>query len=571
MPDATVQMGTLMSMLEAGDLAGAAAALQDLPDQDDAVIREHLLAFERFCADPVEPSWKTTIRTAATAVGARFFRLAELALERLLGFSVGLPKVYLEAVQLSLASARLDLAAAYLGRLVRDFPDHPETAAAESEYLRVRALFERVAALDDAEEAAPPSDPREDLGRSLLASGRPDAALEVCIGLAEGADGKPEVWELIAEAYRALDCPAAATRAYVRAATPDGPASRLERLGDLHLEGGSPQAAIRCFGLCSHRNSHDVGVRRKLAQATGRLWRNRLKAPPWSRGGDRPRYFDCFMFNGEFDLAGMRFAELWDHVEKFVVVEASETFTGQPKPMMFEENIGRFEAFRSKIVHVRVDGFPSYCQHPWARDFYQRDALVRGLDGVAADDDYVVIADADELWRWDVVRRFDGDVTTTRMRMAMNFLNYQPVGTGRVNRDTAAVARYRLVREHGASAVRFNMARARRKKDGLWLDDAGWHFHAIGDEQFIRYKFSSYAHREHHRKPDLVDADRVRARLDRVRAGEREDGWLAVPLEAGLPEAVLRDPGAYGHVLLPADDVQTSAWVRRLRDDDRSR
>lgn len=571
---ASERLRALMWALEDGDFAAAERLLARTIRTDTAGQAEVLLAFDRHCADPSEPSWKMMTRVATSASKAGFCGLAERALERLSTWPVGLPKVYADAVQLSLACARLDLAAIFSGKLKRDFAAHKVTAGAVELFEESRRQFERIAALgdepDDHETESLP-DPRADLARALLDAGRPAEALEASLELVAEDCADLSVWTLIGEAYQRMGQIEMAARAYRHAISPDptvAPSAWVERLGDVHLADGNPHMAIRCFGLCSYRNTHDIVVRRKLAQATGRVWKDRLKTAPWHRRDGVPRYFDCFMFNGEFDLARMRFTELWDHVDKFVVVEAAKTFTGNDKPLFFEENMDLFAEFREKIIHVTVKDFPDYCEYPWSKDFYQRDAVAQGLDGVAAEEDFVVIADADELWRWDVVSRFDGDVATMRMRMAKNFLNYQPLGTGRANRDTAAIARYRIVRENGASAVRFNLGRIQRKQSGFWLDDAGWHFHAIGDERFIQYKFSSYAHREHHNKPDLVQLERVRDRLNRLRAGEYEPDWTAVPLGCHMPACVQRDPASYEHILLPTDAGVLSDWIRRLSVDE---
>lgn len=570
---ASERLRALMWTLEDRDFGTAERLLAKMLRIDADGLEEILLAFDRYCEHPVEPSWKLMIRLATSAANAGFFRLAERALERLSVWPVGLPKVYSDAVQLSLASARLDLAAIFVRKLSRDFAADEVTGKSVELYEAARRHFERVVALgdelDDCEADSSPAlpDPRADLARTLLAAGRPAEALEASLGLVADNRAEPSTWALIGEAYQKMGQAEMAARAYRYAVSPDpeaAPIAWVERLGDIHLADGNPHMAIRCFGLCSYRNTHDVVVRRKLAQATGRIWKDRMRAEPWYRRDAAPRYFDCFMFNGEFDLARMRFTELWDHVDKFVVVEAAKTFTGNPKPLFFQENAELFAEFREKIVYVAVEDFPAYCEYPWAKDFYQRDAMVKGLDGLAAEDDFVVIADADELWRWDVVSRFDGDVATMRMRMAKNFLNYQPVGTGRANRDTSAIARYRIVRENGASAVRFNLGRIQRKRNGFWLDDAGWHFHAIGDERFIQYKFSSYAHREHHNKPDLVQLERVRDRLNRLRSGEHEPGWTAVPTGGHMPACVQRDRASYEHILLPTDACELSDWIRRL-------
>lgn len=567
---AKAYVGRLLYALEDREFARAEGILEQVRRLPLAEQEGVLRAFQGCCEDAVLPNWKIMTRLANCGVRTGFFRLAELALERLSAWPVGLPQVYAEGVRLSLACARLDLAAIYMRELETRFADEPATAATGYIYREAEQVFHDVANLDDTPSESLDDicdDPRLELGRVLTRMGRPAHALDVCRSLADEPNSTKSVFAIIGDAYYLMGEFELAARAYRRllvSGSGDFDTRWMERLGDAHLAGGDPQVAVRCFGYCSYQKTHDVKVRRKLALATGKIWRNRLITEAWERTDGAPRYFDCFMFNGEVALAKMRFTELWDHVEKFIVVEAAETFTGNKKSLMFKENLESFKDFRDKIIHVVVESFPESCEYPWAKDFYQRDALVRGLDGLAADNDFVVIADADELWRWDVVRRFEGEVSTMRMRMVKNFVNYQSIGDGRTNRDTAAIARYGLVRQYGASAVRFNLARRRRKEFNEWLDDAGWHFHALGDEHFIRYKFSSYAHREHHNKPDLVQLDFVRARLDRIRAGQLEDGWVAAPLGQFLPESIRCDPEVFREVVLEPDEGIISEWIRRL-------
>ena len=50
------------------------------------------------------------------------------------------------------------------------------------------------------------------------------------------------------------------------------------------------------------------------------------------------KIFDCFPFYNELDLLELRLNELYDHVDRFVLVEANTTFTSKTKPFYFEEN-----------------------------------------------------------------------------------------------------------------------------------------------------------------------------------------------------------------------------------------
>jgi hypothetical protein len=55
--------------------------------------------------------------------------------------------------------------------------------------------------------------------------------------------------------------------------------------------------------------------------------------------------YDCFPFFNELELLEVRLNELDGLVDKFVLVEATRTFAGQPKSLYFAENRDRFAAF----------------------------------------------------------------------------------------------------------------------------------------------------------------------------------------------------------------------------------
>ena len=109
-----------------------------------------------------------------------------------------------------------------------------------------------------------------------------------------------------------------------------------------------------------------------------------------------PRVFDCFTFFNELDILDIRLTELDPLVDYFVLVEATRTFTGKPKPLYYADNRGRYERFAQKIIHVVVDDLPLDAESHWAREAFQRDAIMRGLTQ-ARPDDRIIISDCDEI------------------------------------------------------------------------------------------------------------------------------------------------------------------------------
>lgn len=112
--------------------------------------------------------------------------------------------------------------------------------------------------------------------------------------------------------------------------------------------------------------------------------------------------YDCFTFFNELDLLETRLNELYDVVDKFVLVESPISFTGKDKPLYFHENRDRFRKYMDKIIYLRIDNFPDLVNDPekdhWYREAYSRNYIMNGLKG-CSNDDIIFLSDVDEIPR----------------------------------------------------------------------------------------------------------------------------------------------------------------------------
>jgi hypothetical protein len=239
-----------------------------------------------------------------------------------------------------------------------------------------------------------------------------------------------------------------------------------------------------------------------------------------------PTVWDGFTFFNEFDVLEIRLHELDSVVDRFILVEATRTFSGKPKPLFFQENRARFETFLPKIVHVVVDDLPDEVP-TWGREAFQRDAILRGLGG-AFPDDVVLIGDVDEIPRASAVQYFvDGgfEAAVTFQNTYYWRLNFQNVKGAAHDPLTVLVRRRLLGTPQEARLARFGLP---------GLGGAGWHFSYLGDEDAIRRKIDAFSHQEFN-KPEFTE--RVRERLER---GEDLFGrpgfeWKVVPVDETFP------------------------------------
>lgn len=122
------------------------------------------------------------------------------------------------------------------------------------------------------------------------------------------------------------------------------------------------------------------------------------------------KIFDCFPFNNELELLELRFLELEETIDYFVLCESEYTQTHQKKPLYFSENSKRFNRWAEKIIYLEADGMPGFDQGSkmWQNEHYQRNFLAHGLAGRANPSDTVLISDVDEIPSVSLIKEYAG-------------------------------------------------------------------------------------------------------------------------------------------------------------------
>lgn len=201
--------------------------------------------------------------------------------------------------------------------------------------------------------------------------------------------------------------------------------------------------------------------------------------------------YDCFPFFNEIELLKMRFAELYEHVDYFVLVESTETFTGNKKPLYFNENKSLFSSYLDKVIHVIVEESID-TDDAWIRDIYQRNQIVRGLIN-CLDNDIIFVSDVDELINAKIISKvrsyfsYDrGDIRCLRQDFYRFFLNrfYRKKWRG------TTVATYKTLMQYSPDWMRQMGGKVKP------FNRAGWHFSSMGGHSNFVYKVESFAHTE---------------------------------------------------------------------------
>lgn len=196
---------------------------------------------------------------------------------------------------------------------------------------------------------------------------------------------------------------------------------------------------------------------------------------------------DAFMFYNEFDILELRLELLDEYVDRFVLVESEVTHVGGPKELFFQTNKERYAKWLPKITHVVVTADESpKDENPWSREKYQRECLLRGLEGVP-DESIVMVSDVDEIPDLRIVRfeKLEHAMTSVHMWMFEYSLDY--LFTGEPWFGTV-ITECKLLKRVGPNALR----------DARWkfphFRFAGWHLSSFGTPMTVWNKFQTYAH-----------------------------------------------------------------------------
>jgi beta-1,4-mannosyl-glycoprotein beta-1,4-N-acetylglucosaminyltransferase len=192
--------------------------------------------------------------------------------------------------------------------------------------------------------------------------------------------------------------------------------------------------------------------------------------------------YDCFPFFNELDVLDIRLHELDAHIDKFVLVEATHTFTGREKKLYYEENKLRFIKFQSKIIHLVYDfGKKGIAANPWDNEKTQRNFLSEGID--LKKDDLLLLSDVDEIPDMQRLRKlFIHPITLNHSRFDL-FLNYKS-----------------SKRQQGcqiwpmSACQQLTMQEIRDKHATNLIINNGWHFSFLGSIENSNYKLRSFSH-----------------------------------------------------------------------------
>ncbi len=294
--------------------------------------------------------------------------------------------------------------------------------------------------------------------------------------------------------------------------------------------------------------------------------------------------YDCFQFFNELDILKLRLHVMSPVVDRFVISEATETFSGRKKPLYYEENKEMFSEFADKIIHVVVDDTPEGYTHD--RDTFQKNAVGRGLTH-CKDDDIVIFSDLDEIPNPEkvtqviqAIRENKNDAQNKVYHMAQRlfycYLNMEEIsgnllaycgefeGVEQKQWLGTKVCRYAVAKTMPLGELRWPKC----KEFGVRVADGGWHFGYMGGSgeadvrKRVTQKVQSAAHQEYNKKSVLAQVD------DKIRDGEdifgRNAKFVQTKIDESFPGYLREHQEEYAH-LIKQEETKGTILRRHIR------
>lgn len=210
---------------------------------------------------------------------------------------------------------------------------------------------------------------------------------------------------------------------------------------------------------------------------------------------------DCFTYFNEDAIVKLRFAELYDVVDRFVVVEANRTFTGKDKQFNFPLLEG-LDKWKDKISYFQYFFSHDEDMTPWEREKEQRNALWCFCQAEKNEDDILIFSDADEILSSEFVKELPltmGD--PIQADVVQYFWNFN----WRVPDHCNQGARPVVVRRGDVTSPQ-----KMREQQLPRIPNVGWHFSFL--DSSTKTKIEAFAHTEMDHD-QYKDAEQVKERI----------------------------------------------------------
>ena len=232
------------------------------------------------------------------------------------------------------------------------------------------------------------------------------------------------------------------------------------------------------------------------------------------------KIFDVFLFFNELDLLEIRLKTLYEVVDYFIITEIDETFSGQPKELIFKKNLNKFKEFKQKIVYnpitqkelkiLQNSGWGKYTsdfnislthkhngrpakkiKDSLKREIFHRDSCILGFYKLASPNDFILLSDLDEIPNpitiQEATQKPIHNAYYFKMKWYLYWIN------NKVSENWFGTVLFEFKYLKGKSLDNLRLASSKESLvPGQILKNGGWHFSYLGGTEAIKKKLEAH-------------------------------------------------------------------------------
>jgi beta-1,4-mannosyl-glycoprotein beta-1,4-N-acetylglucosaminyltransferase len=198
---------------------------------------------------------------------------------------------------------------------------------------------------------------------------------------------------------------------------------------------------------------------------------------------------DLFYIYNEIDLIEARLEILDKYVDRFIIVEATQSFMGIERELEYIKNIERFKKWEHKITYYVVTGFfedkelyktallspnTGNGEHFWVREFYLKESARKSLLDLK-DDDIVYISDVDEIWNPKMKLDYSKDVVFKPRQLPYIYYFNQRTDEDWLGWTGTTCCKYKFIKDGLINHIRTDSMTPYEV-----VENGGWHFSSLG-------------------------------------------------------------------------------------------
>lgn len=287
---------------------------------------------------------------------------------------------------------------------------------------------------------------------------------------------------------------------------------------------------------------------------------------PYRNRGPRRKVYDLLLFSYELEVLEIRLNTLAPYVDYFVIVEATNTFTALPKPLILKDDWNNFTDFHSKMLHYVVE---DKVQSTWTwdhEDFIRNALLYETFPKMTGDQqanpgDVLLVSDIDEIPKPEtmILLRYCDIPNRLTLRSFFYYYSYQWLHRGEQWAHPQATT-YRGIKntispvnlrngDEGPGWLLLRPLMRWWEKADLW--DSTWHCSScFSSIKSLQTKMGSFSHTpwntDANRDPQTIVA-RVRNGTDLF--GRQDEIYDRVDENMDVPQYILDHGDRFRHML----------------------